>query len=78
MHLCLAQAVEVLFLLDDYHLLRWEVLEWEHKAAVEVALSVHGAVVHVCLLGIVLSPNPAAGDVCESVHVCACVCCVGV
>ena len=78
MHLCLAQAVEVLFLLDDYHLLRWEVLEWEHKAPVEVALSVHGAVVHVRLLGIVLSPNPTVCVMCVRVCMYVIVCVVWV
>ena len=68
-HLRLAQTVEVLLLLDDYHLLRWKVLEWEHKAPVEVTLSVHGAVVHVRLLSIVLSTNPAVCVLCEGVYV---------
>ena len=68
-HLRLAQTVEVLLLLDDYHLLRREVLEREHKAPVEVALSVHGAVVHVRLLSIVLSTNPAVCVLCEGVYV---------
>ena len=33
--------------LDDHDLLCWDVLEGEHKAPVEDALSIYGAVVHI-------------------------------
>ena len=61
MDLGLCQTVEVLFLLDDHHLLCREVLEGEHQSPVEVALSVPGPVVDISLLGFILSANPARG-----------------
>ena len=39
--LCLGQAVEVLLLSDDHHVLSREVLHWKHKPPVEITLSVH-------------------------------------
>ena len=56
----LGQTVEVFLLLDDHDLLWREVLKGEDHSPVEVALSVHRAVVNICLLGLVLTPQPSA------------------
>lgn len=60
MDLRLGQTVEVLLLLDDHDLLWREVLEGEHHSPVEVALSIHRAVVNICLLRLILTSQPPA------------------
>ena len=51
----LAQTVNMFLLSHHQHPLSSQVLEWEDKPPVEVSLSVHGSVVHICLLCLVLT-----------------------
>lgn len=48
--LCLFQGKYVFSFTNHHLFLCWEVVEWEHKAPVEVALSCQGVVMYVCLL----------------------------
>lgn len=48
--LCLFQGKYVFSFTDHHLFLCWEVVEWEHEAPVEVALSCQGVVMYVCLL----------------------------
>ena len=60
--LCLCQAIEVFFFLDNHDILSCEVFQGEHKSPVKVPFTVQCAIVNISLLRIVNSTKPAIGN----------------
>ena len=57
--LLFSQTVEVYLLLDNHHILSFDVLKWVDKSPVEVTLSIHRTIMDISLLSRVINTtNP--------------------